>query len=137
MALKGFPKSYISIKVIDYQNGKRWSEDYLTNFQAKPGNNVDIFAKGKWGLMKFYGQAEDHWNIQVKTKDIAAEFIQRPLVPIHINRLYTKHINYFITQFINNEMSGTLIINDSNNSLNLSKYAINLIKISLLLFNYF
>ena len=47
LALKGFPKSYISIKVIDYKNGKRWTEDYLTNFQAKPGNKVDIFAKGK------------------------------------------------------------------------------------------
>lgn len=111
LALKGFPKSYISIKVIDFKNGKRWTEDYLTNFQAKSGNKIDVSAKGKWGFMKFYGQAENYWSIQVKTRDIEAEFKQRPLVPIHTNRLYTKYINYFITQFINNEMSGTLIIN--------------------------
>ena len=67
--------------------------------------------------MKFYGQAEDHWSIQVKTKDMEAEFIQRPLVPIHRIRLYTKHINYFITQFINNEMSGKLIIKDLHEAL--------------------
>jgi hypothetical protein len=119
LALKGFPKSYISLKVINYQNGKRWSEDYMTNFEAKPGDKVDVLAKGKWGFMKFFGKAEDHWTIQVKTKEIHADLVQKSLIPIHINRLYTKHINYFITQFINNDMSGNLLIKDSNDAINL------------------
>ena len=119
LALKGFPKSYISIKVIDYKNNTRWTEDYLTKFQAKRGDVVDIYAKGKWGYMKFYGKAEDHWDIKVKTKDIEAEIVQKPLLPMHRNRLYTKRINYFITQFIHNEMNGSLKINDSKASRNI------------------
>lgn len=113
LALKGFPKSYVSTKIIDYKNNNRWTEDYLTKFEAKPGNKVDVFAIGKWGSMKFNGKAEENWKIQVKTKEIEAEFIQKPLVPIHRNRLYTKNINYYITQFIHNEMSGVLTITDS------------------------
>jgi hypothetical protein len=122
LALKGFPKSYISIKVIDYKNNKRWTEDYLTNFQAKPGNMVDVNAKGKWAMLKFYGQAENNWKININTKEIEGEFMQRPLVQIHRNRLYTKYINYYITQFIHNEMTGTLVIKDSNTKFQINGY---------------
>jgi len=111
--MKAFPTSYVSIKVLDYHNNQRWAEDYFTSFHAKPGNQTDIYAKGKWGSLKFFGSAETQWDIHVETKEVKADIIQKPLVPIHRNRLYTKKINYFITQFIKNEMSGNLAINNS------------------------
>ena len=46
LALQTFPTDYVSLKVIDYHNNRRWTKDYLGSFQTAPGDAVDVLAKG-------------------------------------------------------------------------------------------
>ena len=42
LALQAFPTDYISLKVIDYKKGHRWTKDYLGTFRAAPGSEMDV-----------------------------------------------------------------------------------------------
>ncbi len=34
LALQAFPSDYISLKIIDYQNHRRWTEDHVGRFRT-------------------------------------------------------------------------------------------------------
>ncbi len=38
LALEGLPSSYVSLKIIDYKNHRRWTQDYLGRFRAASGD---------------------------------------------------------------------------------------------------
>src|SRR5271167_674434 len=77
LALEAVPLSYVSLKVIDFNSGKRWTEDHFGPFAAAPGDSVDVQARGKWGFLRFRGRAEDGWRIEVQTGSLKAELFQR------------------------------------------------------------
>lgn len=111
LALEAFPASYVSLKLIDYRSGERWTEDHLGSFQAKPGDCVDISAQGGWGNVRFQGQAEDGWQIDVQTLHVQASCVQQPRAEMHRNWLLTQHIDYTIQQFVMNRCQGTVALN--------------------------
>jgi hypothetical protein len=108
LALQAFPTDYVSLKVIDYQNNRRWTKDYLGSFQTAPGDAVNVLAKGKWGQMRFQGCAEDGWQIEVDSAQVKARLRQIPRAPQHKDWLLTQHIDYTITQFVMNDVSGQI-----------------------------
>ncbi len=108
LALQAFPSDYVSLKVIDYQNNRRWTEEHLGHFQAAPGDAVKVLAEGKWGQFSFRGCAEEGWDIEVQTPHVTARCHQTPLAPVHRNWLLTQHLDYTIQQFIMNRTEGTL-----------------------------
>ncbi len=110
LALEAVPMSYVSLKVIDYKSGNRWTEDHFGRFDASPGDRVDVHAKGKWGSLRFSGRAEDGWRVEVKTGRLQAEITQRPEAELHVNNLLTQHIDYSIRQFIKNDCQGELAL---------------------------
>jgi hypothetical protein len=82
----------------------------MTPISMKKGDVMDVTAKGGWGSLHFGGSGNLGWKVTIDTKDLSAEISQKPQVPQHVNRLYTKYINYWITQFIRNEMQGSIKI---------------------------
>lgn len=100
LALEAFPTSYVSLKLIDYRSGERWTEDHLGSFQAMPGDCVDVSAEGSWGHVRFRGQAEIGWQIDVQTPHVQAACMQQPRAGTHRNWLLTQHIDYTIQQFV-------------------------------------
>ena len=108
LALEGRPASYVSLKIIDYKNNRRWTEEHLGGFRALPGSQVDVAAGGTWGHLRFSGRAEDEWTIDVQTAGVTARCTQRPSAPVHRNRLLTRRIDYTITQFVMTATSGVL-----------------------------
>ena len=108
LALEGRPASYVSLKVIDYKNNRRWTADHVGGFRALPGERVDVTAEGAWGYLRFRGQAEHQWEIDVEAPGVTAHCAQRPLAAAHHNRLLTRTIDYSITQFVMSTTSGTL-----------------------------
>ncbi|MBN2155479.1 MAG: hypothetical protein JW776_05515 [Candidatus Lokiarchaeota archaeon] len=115
-AMKMRPTDYISLTAVNYSSGERWAVDKMTPVKAKRGNLMDISAKGEWGSFHFKGSGNEGWTVKINTKDIYAEISQNPKIPQHINRLYTKHINYWVTQFIRNEMQGKIKIKTDSKS---------------------
>jgi hypothetical protein len=111
LALKAFPLSYVSLKLIDFQNNTRWTEDHLGDFQAAPGNEVAVFAKRSWGYLQFSGCAENGWSVEVETPHVKARCAQQPKASVHRNWLLTQHIDYTIQQFISNSCEGTVQLN--------------------------
>ena len=109
LALQAFPTDYISLKIIDYKNNRRWTKDYLGSFQTAPGDDVNVQAKGKWGQMLFQGCAEEGWRVDVDSPQVKARIQQVPRAPQHKNWLLTQHIDYTINQFIMNELSGQIV----------------------------
>src|SRR5512136_2417842 len=73
LALQTFPSDYVSLKVIDYQNNRRWTEDHLGKFRAAPGDAVDVAAEGKWGHVRFRGCVEQGWQMDVQTPHVTAQ----------------------------------------------------------------
>jgi hypothetical protein len=69
-----------------------------------------VTAEGVWGHVRFSGQAESQWEIDVKTRDVVAKLIQKPQAERHRNWLLTRHIDYTITQFIMNRTEGNIQI---------------------------
>lgn len=122
LALKAFPSSYISIKIIDYKNNRRFTEDHMGSFIAEPGGRVKVSASGKWGYMRFSGSAEQGWIVDVSTAKVKAQCFHIPVAPVHVNHLLTQHIDYTINQFIKNEATGTINIEGSEYKLNGSGY---------------
>ena len=57
LALQAFPSDYVSVKVIDFNSGRRWNEDHLGKFRAAAGDAVEVSAGGKWGSLHFSGRA--------------------------------------------------------------------------------
>ncbi len=108
LALQAFPSSYVSLKVIDYGSGRRWTEDHLGNFHAAPGEAVDVSAGGKWGQLRFSGRAEAGWEVEVKTHHVSGRLAQKPLSPAHREHLLTRRIDYSIQQFAAARSEGTL-----------------------------
>ena len=108
LALQAFPTDYVSLKVIDYQKDRRWTQDYLGSFQTAPGKVIDVLANGKWGRMRFQGCAEEGWQIEVESPQLRARCRQIPRAPQHKDWLLTQHIDYTITQFVMNEVSGQI-----------------------------
>ncbi len=108
LALQAIPSDYVSLKVIDYGNNRRWTEDHLGSFHAAPGDAVDVAAEGKWGHLRFHGRAEEGWHIEAQTAHVKAECTQQPQVPAHRNWLLTQHIDYTIQQFMLNRAEGSL-----------------------------
>lgn len=108
LALEGRPSSYVSLKVIDYKNDRRWTEDHLGRFRALPGERVDVAAEGRWGHLRFSGQAESEWEIDVHTAAMSAQCRQTPISPLHRNRLLTRRIDYTIQQFAMTATRGSL-----------------------------
>jgi hypothetical protein len=122
LALKAFPLSYVSIKVIDYKNNRRFTEDHMGSFIAVPGEKVKVSAQGGWGHLRFSGSEEQGWIIDVSTKQVKAQCYQIPKAPIHVNRLLTQHIDYTVSQWIMNESTGTINIGSNEHLLNGSGY---------------
>lgn len=110
LAMKMRPTDYISLTVVNYGTNERWRVDKMTPVDAKEGNEMDVSAKGSWGSFQFEGSGNKGWKLSIDTNDIFAEITQMPQIPQHINRLYTKHINYWVTQFIRNDMQGSIKI---------------------------
>ena len=108
LALQAFPSDYVSLKVIDYLNDRRWTEDHLGSFRTTPGDAVDVLAEGKWGQLRFRGRAEEGWQIEVRTPHVSAQCTQRALASVHRNSLLTQHLDYTIQQFVMNQTEGTL-----------------------------
>jgi hypothetical protein len=100
LALQAFPSNYVSLKIIDYQDGYRWAEDHLGGFKTAPGEAVDVAAKGKWGHLNFRGRAEEGWQVEVETRHIRAQVYQKPQSPAHRDWLLTQYIDYMIQQFV-------------------------------------
>jgi hypothetical protein len=111
LALQAFPTSYISLKLIDYRNNQRWTEDHLGGFQAATGEAVKVTAQGKWGHVAFGGRAEEGWEIDVQTPHVAARCRQAPRAPVHRNWLQTQNIDYTIQQFVWNQTQGEVALN--------------------------
>lgn len=122
LALRAFPMSYVSIKIIDYKNSRRFTEEHMGSFIAEPGNRVRVSASGGWGYMRFSGSAQQGWIIDVSTNSIKAQCFHTPQAPLHENRLLTRHIDYTINQFIMNEATGTIKMDGSEYQLNGSGY---------------
>ncbi len=110
LALEGLPASYVSLKIIDYKNNRRWTEDHIGSFRAAPGDQVNVAAGGGWGHVRFRGCAEEGWEIDVQTPSVAARCAQKPQAAVHHNRLLTRDIDYTITQFVMNTTSGALTL---------------------------
>ena len=110
LALQAFPSSYVSLKLIDYGNGQRWTEDHLGSFRAEAGEAVNVRAEGKWGYLHFSGRAEQGWKIDVQTPHVTAHCTQTPQAPVHRNWLQTQHIDYTIQQFVLNHTQGTVAL---------------------------
>jgi len=108
LALQAFPSNYVSLKIIDYASNRRWNEDHLGKFSAAAGNAVGVSAVGKWGHMNFSGRCEEGWQIDVETPQVRAKCSQKPLSPVHRERLLTQHIDYYIQQFISTRTEGTV-----------------------------
>ncbi len=108
LALQAIPTSYVSLKVIDCANNRRWTEDHLGSFQAAPGDAVNVSASGQWGRLHFAGRAEDGWQIEVQTASLYVQCTQKALAPVHRNWLLTQHIDYSIQQFVMNEAQGLI-----------------------------
>ncbi len=111
LALEGLPTSYVSLKVIDYGRNLRWEEDHLGAFHAAPGNAVDVAAEGKWGRLRFQGQVESGWRIEVQTLQVQIQCQQTSVAPVHMNRLLTRHIDYHIMQFPLDTVQGKVQLN--------------------------
>jgi hypothetical protein len=111
LALEGLPSSYVSLKVIDYGRNLRWEEDHLGSFHAAPGNAVNVAAKGKWGQMRFRGQVESGWQIEVQTPAVRIQCRQTSIAPVHTNHLLTRHIDYTIMQFPMDTLQGSVCLN--------------------------
>ncbi|HEY9160831.1 MAG TPA: DUF2804 family protein [Desulfomonilia bacterium] len=122
LALRAFPISYVSIKIIDYKNNRRFTEEHMGSFISEPGDRVKVSASGKWGYMRFSGSAEQGWIIDVSTEKVKAQCFHIPLAPVHVNHLLTQHIDYTINQFIKNEATGTIIMDGSEYQLKGSGY---------------
>ena len=110
LALEGLPASYVSLKIIDYKNNRRWTEDHIGGFRAAPGDQVDVNAKGQWGHVRFQGRAEESWAVDVQTPSVTVRCTQKPQTPVHHNRLLTRNIDYTILQFAMNMTSGTVTL---------------------------
>jgi hypothetical protein len=108
LALQAFPTNYVSLKIIDYQNDRRWTEDHLGNFFTAPGDQVEVAAEGKWGFFRLRGCAEQGWKVEVETPHVKADCTQLPRAPVYRNRLLTQHIDYTINQFILNQAQGKI-----------------------------
>ncbi|MBI5034751.1 MAG: DUF2804 family protein [Chloroflexi bacterium] len=108
LALKGLPTSYVSLKAIDYEHDVRWEEDHLGSFHAAPGDAVNVTAEGKWGHLRFQGQADSGWQIEAQTPNLQLQCEQRCQAPVHTNRFLTRHIDYTITQFPMNTAQGNM-----------------------------
>src|SRR5574342_725442 len=87
LALQAFPTDYVSLKVINYQANRRWTKDYLGSFQAC---------------------AEDGWQVEVDSSEVKARVRQVPRAPQHKDWLLTQHIDYTITQFVLNDVTGQI-----------------------------
>jgi hypothetical protein len=111
LALQAFPRDYVSVKVIDYGNHRRWESTHLGVFHAGAGDRVDVKAEGRWGHMVFGGRADQGWSIELETSDVAASLEQSPQGAYHHNRLLTRYIDYTVSQFVMNDTSGTLTLN--------------------------
>ncbi len=111
LALEGLPSSYVSLKVVDYGRNLRWEEDHLGSFHAAPGNAVDVAAEGKWGQLRFRGQVESGWQIELHTPAVQIQCQQTSIAPVHINHLLTRHIDYTIMQFPLDAVQGNVCLN--------------------------
>jgi hypothetical protein len=111
LALQAIPSDYVSLKVIDYQNNRRWTEDHLGKFRAASGEAVDVRAEGQWGHLSFRGRAEDGWEVDVQTSHVTAQCRQMPQAQVHRNWLLTQHLDYTIQQFVMNQVEGTVQFN--------------------------
>jgi hypothetical protein len=110
LALEAFPTSYVSMKLIDYGNNRRWTEDHLGGFQSDPGDAVKVAAAGNWGHLRFSGRAEEGWDIDIQTPHVSARCVQTPEAPVHRNWLQTQHIDYTIQQFVMNQVQGNVAL---------------------------
>jgi len=108
--LEGLPASYVSLKIIDYRNNRRWAEDHIGSFRAALGDQVNVAAEGEWGHVRYRGCAEDGWEIDVQTPSVAACCTQKPQAAVHHNRLLTRDNDYTIMQFVMNMTSGDLTL---------------------------
>jgi len=111
LALEAFPASYVSLKLINYATGERWTEDHLGSFQSIPGDGVDVLARGDWGHVRFCGIAESGWDVDVHTPHVTASLRQMVKAPLHKNWLLTQHIDYTIQQFVYNTCQGRVALN--------------------------
>ncbi len=110
LALEAFPLSYVSIKLIDFEQNERWTEDHLGKFTAAAGDRVEVSAGGTWGHLCFSGCAEQGWTVDIQTPHVIAHCTQQPRVPVHQNWLLTQHIDYTIQQFIHNSCEGKVTL---------------------------
>ncbi len=99
LALEGLPSSYVSFKVIDYGRKLRWEEDHLGAFSAAAGNAVSVMAEAKWGQLRLQGQAESGWQVDVQTPTVQIHCQYTATAPQHANHLFTRHLDYHISQF--------------------------------------
>ncbi len=118
LALQAFPTSYVSLKLIDYKNNRRWTEDHLGSFQAEPGETVQVKAAGKWGHLSFNGSAEKGWDIDIQTPHVTAQCRQVADAPAHRNWLQTQHIDYTIQQFVMNRVQGMVALDGNQTQFN-------------------
>jgi hypothetical protein len=108
LALQAFPSDYVSMKVIDYDSGRRWTEDRLGKFRAAPGEAVDVAAQGRWGRLAFHGRLEDGWQVEVRTPSLDGRLTQQARSPVHRDRLLTRSLDYAIQQFASVRTEGRL-----------------------------
>jgi hypothetical protein len=108
LAMLALPTSYISMTVIDFGRGLRTTEERFGKVVALPGDRVSVRAEGKWGHLVFDGSKEEGWNIEARTPSIACELTQKALADVHLNRIETRKLDYYVFQFISNETSGRL-----------------------------
>ncbi len=106
LALQAFPSDYISLKVIDYGKNRRWSEDHLGGFHTAPGEAVEVAARGGWGSLRFFGKAEQGWQVDLETSHVQAQVTENALSPAHRDRLLTQHLDYSIQQFASTRTEG-------------------------------
>jgi len=118
LALEGLPSSYVSLKVTDYGRNLRWEEDHLGSFHAAPGKAVNVGAEGKWGQLRFLGQAESGWQVNAQTHDVQIKCQQTAVAPVHTNHLLTRHIDYHIMQFPMDAVQGRLQLNGQESPFN-------------------
>lgn len=118
LALEGLPTSYVSLKIIDYGRNRRWDEEHLGSFQTASGNAVNVVAEGKWGHLRFEGQVEAGWQIEVQTPQVQIQCQQTAVAPVHLNHLLTRHIDYHIMQFPFDRVQGKVQLDGAEISFN-------------------
>ncbi len=106
LALEAWPVCLVSLKGIDYARNRRWQEERTGRFRAAAGDAVDVTADGRWGTLRFSGDAASGWQVEARTAgfEVHARHVAR--APAHRNRLLTRRIDYRILQFAMDSVAG-------------------------------